>query len=98
MSGTYPLPFTFVLVFLLFSVIFFHNTYKLWFKTDQYYNDIRNSLTRSPSIYPFSGFFLRWMQNRRRWELVQKIFSIIGLGAVLAADALVISAWLAGRS
>ena len=88
------LPLSFVLVFLLFSAIFFYNSYKLWFKTDDYYRDLRESLSRTPSPYPFRGFFLRQLENRRRWELIQKTFSVLGLIAVLAADALVISAWL----
>jgi hypothetical protein len=84
----------FVLVFLLFSLLFFRNTYKLWFKTDEYYQDIYNSLTREPSIYPFSKFFLKRMENRRRWELWQKCFSLLGLIAVVAADVLVVMAWI----
>jgi hypothetical protein len=32
------------------------------------------------------------MENRRRWEFLQKAFSILGMIAVLAADALIISA------
>jgi hypothetical protein len=91
-------PFAFVLIFLLFSFIFMYNTYKLWFRTDAYYRDLHDSLTRSPSLYPFRDFFLRQMENRRRWELVQKIFSIFGLIAVLAADALILATWLTGRS
>jgi hypothetical protein len=98
MSSSAPIPFAFVAAFLLFSAIFFYNSYKLWFRTDQYYEDLRNSLSRSPSVYPFRSFFLRQMENRKRWELLQKIFSVLGLTAVLAADALVISAWMAGRS
>jgi hypothetical protein len=98
MSNPSSIPFAFVLVFLLFSSIFLYNTYRLWFKTDQYYQDIHNSLTRSPSLYPFREFFLRLMENRKRWELLQKIFSILGLIAVLTADALVITAWVAGES
>ena len=82
--------FGFVLVFLLFSLLFFRNTYKLWFKTDQYYQDIYNSLAREPSIYPFRKFFLKQMENQRRWELWQKGFSLIGLVAVIAADVLLI--------
>lgn len=87
--------FWFVLVFLLFSLLFFYNTWRLWFQTDRYYADLRASLEREPSPYPFRGFFLRLLENRRRWELVQKIFSVPALIAVLAADALVVSAWLA---
>jgi hypothetical protein len=83
-----------VLVFLLFSLLFFRNTYKLWLKTDDYYQDIYNSLTREPSIYPFRQFFLKQMENRRRWELWQKAFSLLGLVAVVAADVLMIIAYL----
>jgi hypothetical protein len=83
-----------VLVFLLFSLRFFRNTYKLWLKTDDYYQDIYNSLTREPSIYPFRQFFLKQMENRRRWELWQKAFSLLGLVAVVAADVLMIIAYL----
>jgi hypothetical protein len=55
----------FVLVFLLFSLLFLSNTYKLWFKTETYYQDIYNSLTREPSIYPFRKFFLSgWKTSR----------------------------------
>jgi len=80
----------FVIVFLLF----FRNTYRLWFKTDEYYQDIYNSLAREPSIYPFSKFFLKRMENRKRWELWQKGFSLISLIAVIAADVLVVMAYL----
>jgi hypothetical protein len=84
----------FVIVFLLFSLLFFRNTYKLWFKTDEYYQDIYNSLAREPSIYSFRSFFLKRMENRRRWELWQKGFSLLGLIAVIAADVLVVMAYI----
>jgi hypothetical protein len=84
----------FVLVFLLFSLLFFRNTYKLWLKTDEYYQDIYNSLTWEPSIYPFGQFFLKRMENRRRWEVWQKGFSLLGLVAVAAADVLMVIAYI----
>lgn len=84
----------FVTVFLLFSLLFFRNTYKLWFKTDTYYQDIYNSLAREPSIYPFRQFFLKRMKNRERWLLWQKIYSLLGLIAVVAADILMVIAYL----
>jgi hypothetical protein len=96
MSAISRPPFAFVLVFLLFSAIFFYNTYRLWFRTDAYYQGLRESLTSSPSPYPFRNFFLRQMENRRRWEILQKVFSFFGMIGVLAADALVIAAWMAG--
>jgi hypothetical protein len=86
--------FGFILVFLLFNAIFFFNTYKLWFCTDSYFEDIRNSLTRQPSIYPFREFFLKRMEDKKRWVLWQKIFSAIGLIAVIAADVLVVMAYI----
>lgn len=85
---------TFVILFLLFSLLFLRNTYKLWFKTSQYYQDIYNSLTREPSIYPFREFFLKRMENKERWVLWQKVFSLLGLAAVIAADVLVLMAYL----
>ncbi|HEX5807354.1 MAG TPA: hypothetical protein VFY25_01710 [Anaerolineales bacterium] len=84
----------FVLIFLLFSLLFLRNTYKLWFKTDKYYQDIYNSLVREPSIYPFRQFFLKRMENKQRWVLSQKIFSLLGVVAVIAADVLVVMAYL----
>lgn len=84
----------FVILFLLFSLLFLRNTYKLWFKTDEYYQDIYNSLTQQPSIYPFREFFVKRMENKRSWILWQKAFSILGLLAVILADGLVISAYL----
>ena len=87
----------FVIVFLLFSLLFLSNSYKLWFKTDIYYQDIYNSLTREPSLYPFKDFFLKRMENRQSWILWQKVFSLLGIVAVLAADALVIMAWLKSK-
>jgi hypothetical protein len=84
----------FVLVFLLFSLLFFRNTFRLWFTTDAYYEDIYNSLTREPSIYPFRKFFLKRMENKERWLLWQRIFSILGLIAIMAADVLVVMAYL----
>ena len=84
----------FVVVFLLFSLLFFRNTYKLWFRTDAYYQDIYNSLTREPSIYPFRQFFIKRMENKERWLLWQKIFSVLGLAAVVAADVLIVLAYI----
>jgi hypothetical protein len=84
----------FVLVFLLFSLLFLWNSYKLWFKTDEYYQELRNSLTREPSIYPFREFFLKQMENRKRWEFGQKAFNLLGLAAVIAADIMVVTAYL----
>ena len=83
----------FVIVFLLFSLLFLSNSYKLWFKTDTYYQDIHNSLTREPSLYPFKDFFLKRMENRQSWILWQKVFSLLGIVAVLTADILVIMAY-----
>ncbi|HEX2995394.1 MAG TPA: hypothetical protein VHP14_11245 [Anaerolineales bacterium] len=88
------LPLGFVLVFLLFSLLFLRNTYKLWFKTDAYYQDIYNNLARQPAIYPFQEFFRTRMENRKRWEFWQKTFSLLGLAAVIAADILVVRAYL----
>ena len=84
----------FVIVFLLFSLLFIRNTYKLWFKTDEYYQDIYNSLTHEPSIYPFRQYFLKRMENKKHWELWQNVFSLLGLVAVVAADVLVVMAFI----
>jgi hypothetical protein len=93
MLSTQP-SLVFVIVFLLFSVLFLSNTYKLWFKTDEYYQDIYNSLTRQPSPYPFREFFLKRMENEERWVFWQKLFSVLGILAVLGADVLVVMAYL----
>ncbi|HEU0296069.1 MAG TPA: hypothetical protein VFR47_25255 [Anaerolineales bacterium] len=87
--------FGFVILFLLFSLLFLSNTYKLWFKTDEYYQSLYNSLTRQPSLYPFRDFFLKRMENKGRWILWQKLFSLFGILAVLAADVLVIATFMA---
>ena len=92
MSASYQPSLGFVLVFLLFSLLFLGNSYKLWFKTDEYYQDIYNSLTREPSIYPFRDFFQKRMENKRMWVLWQKVFSLLGITAVILADVLVIMA------
>ena len=84
----------FVLIFLLFSLMFLSNSYKLWFKTEQHYQDIYNSLTREPSVYPFRQFFLQRMENKQNWIFWQKIFSLIGVLAVLAADVWVVMAYI----
>lgn len=82
----------FVLAFLLFSLIFLSNTFRLWFNTDRYYQDVHESLLRSP--VPFKQFFMRRLENRKRWEIEQKIFSLIGIAAVIGADVLVMMAYL----
>jgi hypothetical protein len=79
----------FVVGFLLFSLLFLSNTYTLWFKTEAYYQDIYNSLTREPSLYPFRKFFLKRMENKQGWVLWQKIFSLFRIFEVLGADILV---------
>ena len=86
----------FVLIFLLFSLIFLSNSYKLWFKTDTYYQDIYNSLTNERTPYPFKDFFLKRMENKQSWIFWQKIFSLLGILAVLAADVLVVMAYING--
>ena len=94
MSTSYQPPLGFVIVFLLFSLLFLRNSYKLWFKTDEYYQDIYNSLTREPSIYPFREFFRRRMENKNSWVLWQKLFSLLGIIAVVIADVLVVMAYI----
>jgi hypothetical protein len=84
----------FVILFLLFSLLFFSNSYKLWFKTDTYYQEVYNSLTNKQTPYPFKDFFLKRLENKKSWILWQKIFSVIGILAVLAADVLVIMAFM----
>lgn len=84
----------FVIIFLLFSLLFLSNSYKLWFKTDQYYQDIYNSLTAQPSLYPFKDFFLKRMENKQSWVLWQKLFSLLGIVAVLTADVLVVMGYI----
>jgi hypothetical protein len=84
----------FVIIFLLFSLVFFSNTYRLWFKTDEYYQDIYNSLTAQPSLYPFKAFFLKRMENKKSWVFWQKVFSALGILGVLLADTLVVMAYL----
>ena len=96
MTNTITIPFSFVLVFLLFSLIFFLNSYKLWFRTDQYYEELYQSLSRPNSPYPFRDFFLKGLQNKKQWVLRQKLFSALGLAAVLAADVFVVVMWLNG--
>ena len=84
----------FVIFFLLFSLLFFSNSYKLWFKTDEYYQSICNSLTAQPSLYPFKDFFLKRLENKQGWILWQKVFSLLGILAVLGVDVLVIMAFI----
>lgn len=83
----------FVIIFLVFSLVFISNSYKLWFKTEAYYEDIYNSLAREPAVIPFRDFFLKRVQNKQNWLLWQKIFSLLGIAAVLAADVLVVMAY-----
>ena len=86
--------FSFVLVFLLFSLIFLSNSYKLWFRTEEYYKDLYNSLTNEKTPYPFKDFFLKRLKNKKSWLFWQKAFSLLGIVAVLAADVLVVIAYL----
>jgi hypothetical protein len=74
--------------------MFFSNSFRLWFRTDQYYQDIYNSLIREPSIVPMRDFFRRRMENKQRWIFWQKLFSAVGIAAVLAADILIVRAYL----
>ena len=87
-------PFGFVLVFLLFSLLFLSNSYKLWFKTEEYYKDLYNSLTNERTPYPFKNYFLKRLENKRSWLFWQKAFSLLGIVAVVSADVLVMAAYL----
>ncbi len=42
----------------------------------------------------FGEFLLKQMENKERWVLWQKVFSLLGLVAVIAADMLVVMAWI----
>jgi hypothetical protein len=84
----------FVILFLLFSLVFLSNSYKLWFKTEEYYQELYNSLASERSPYPFRNFFLKRMENKQSWILWQKVFSLLGIVAVLAADILVVMAYI----
>jgi len=84
----------FVIIFLIFSVMFISNSYKLWFKTEEYYQNIYNSLAHGPAIIPFQDFFFRRVKNKEKWLLGQKVFSLLGITAVLAADVLVVMAYV----
>jgi hypothetical protein len=61
---------------------------------DSYYKDVYNSLTNEKTPYPFKNFFLKRLENRKRWEVAQKIYSVIGFIAVIGADVLVIMAFI----
>lgn len=87
-------PLSFVLVFLLFSLIFLSNSYKLWFKTDEYYKDLYTSLTNEKTPYPFKDFFLKRLENKQSWLFWQKAFSLLGIVAVVSMDVLVVMAYL----
>lgn len=87
-------PFSFVLIFLLFSFMFLSNSYKLWFKTDEYYKDLYASLTNERIPLPFKGFFLKRLENRLSWLFWQKMFSLLGIVAVVCMDVLVVAAYL----
>ncbi len=87
-------PLGFVIAFLLFSLIFLSNSYKLWFKTDEYHKDLRNSLTNEKTPYPFKNFFLKRLENKQSWLFWQKAFSLLGIAAVITADVLVVMAYL----
>ena len=94
---TYPMtqpPFSFVLIFLLFSLLFLSNSYKLWFKTDEYYKDLYASLTNERIPLPFKGFFLKRLENKQSWLFWQKAFSLLGIVAVAGMDVLVVMAYL----
>jgi hypothetical protein len=56
-----------------------------------------DSLTNERTPYPFKNFFLRRLENRKRWEVEQKIFSVIGFIAIIGADILVIMPFILGR-
>ncbi len=88
------LPLAFVIAFLFFSFMFLSNSYKLWFKTDDYYKDLYASLTHEKIPLPFKAFFLKRIENKKRWLFWQKAFSLLGFVAVVGMDVLVVRAYL----
>jgi hypothetical protein len=85
---------SFVIVFLVFSFIFLSNSYKLWFKTEEYYTDLYNSLTNEKTPDLFRLFFLKRLEDKQNWLFWQKIFSLFGVAAVVGMDVLVVMAYL----
>ena len=61
-----------LILFLVFSLMFFSNSYRLWFKTDQYYQDLYASLTREFSFRPFQKFFLNSAGEQTAVDLLAK--------------------------
>ena len=88
------LPLGFLIVFLLFSFLFISNSYKLWFKTEEYYKDLYASLTNEKIPLPFKGFFLKRLENKQSWLFWQKAFSLLGIVAVVGMDVLMVMAYL----
>lgn len=88
-------PFGFIVIFLLFSFLFISNSYKLWFKTEEYYKDLYASLTNEKIPLPFKGFFLKRLENKQNWLFWQKAFSLLGIVAVVSMDVLVVMAYFA---
>jgi len=85
-------PIGLVPVFLLFSLVFPSDPCRLRFKTDQYYQDLYNSLNRRSAIYPFREFFVRHMEDKPRWIFHRRSFGLMGIAAVLGADVFVVMA------
>jgi len=85
----------FVLAFLLFSLLFLSNSYKLWFKTEVYYRDLHNSLTNERTPHPFRNFFLKRLQHKASWLFWQKAFSLVGIVAVVGMDIVILMAYIA---
>lgn len=73
-------PFLLITILLLANGIFIDNCYKLWFRTDKYYTEIRKAAYKSPAWYPFRNYQLSQIEEKKSWVLQQKIsLGIFGL-------------------
>ena len=90
-----PLPF--ILVYLFVSILFFHLFYRIWFDIDKLRNEYLANVSKLPAWYPFRNHYIRRLENKRSWDIEQKILSVIGLITILGSDVVLIAAFFIGK-
>jgi len=90
-------PPLFFIAFLLTSLIFFFQYYRLWNNPDQIYEKLMEQLSRSPNWNPFKWLGMSRLKYRKFWEVEQKIVGAFATVILCGADIMLVLAFIYGK-
>jgi hypothetical protein len=90
-------PLFFLIWFAVLTAMFSYRLYRIWFRTDDEYENIVQQINRLPSWYPMKEYSIMSIQDKELWVSNAKILSAPAFVIMIIADILVITAFLFGK-